>query len=125
MDEDNSSIPGTPKSGIGASRTSSTPISEGSAISGIRSEVGSSETVPNKSADQMNLGMTEVLTTDAETPKPVWPPTAEDLKRLYIDQKLSGAMIAVLCGLARKFARPNSPALKRGGPRQPSASPPH
>jgi len=67
----------------------------------------------------MNLGMTEVLTTDAETPKPVWPPTAEDLKRLYIDQKLSAAMIAVLYGLDKKFARLNYPALKRGGSRNP------
>ncbi len=109
MDADNASIPETPKKGIGDSRTASVPTTEESAISGIQSEVGSpTELVPNRS-DQINSGMTDVPASNtSEGSKLAWPPTAEDLRRLYLEQKLSAAKIAALYGLNQKYASPKT-----------------
>src|SRR5437867_1804746 len=87
------------------SLTSRTPISDESAISGIQSESGSPRTVVNKSANEMKSGMTEAPAPHPEPSRLVWPPAAEDLKRLYIDEKLSAAKIAERYGLDKKFAR--------------------
>src|SRR5580658_435801 len=43
---------------------------------------------------------------DGEKPKLVWPPTTEDLKRLYVDEGLSAAKIAARYGL--KYASPKT-----------------
>ncbi len=77
--------------------------------------------MPNRS-DQINSGMTDVPASNtSEGSKLAWPPKAEDLRRLYLEQKLSAAKIAAPYGLNQKYASPKTAEstilyhLKRNG----------
>jgi hypothetical protein len=81
MADDISSITATPKLGIRVSDAALPPVPPVEpSISSVRPDTGS----------QPNFAHEEKL---------VWPPLAEDLKRLYLDQKLSASKIATVYGL--------------------------
>jgi len=101
MADDTSSIAATPKLGIRVSDAVLSPVPPVEpSISSVRPDAGS----------QSDLRHEEEL---------VWPPLTEDLKRLYIDQKLSASKIAKVYGLS--YASPKSAEstilnhLKRNG----------
>ena len=91
MDEDNSSITATPKLGIRVSDAAPSPVPPVEpSISSVRPDTGSLSAVAPISPSEVFEG----LPATEDSLKLTWPPTKEDLQRLYVEQRLSAAKIA-------------------------------
>src|ERR1700730_17366789 len=79
----------TSKKGIDASVTEGTPAKEDAPIFSARPDAGSQSEVVHNRPSEVSDGLSA-----QQQPTLAWPPTKEDLQRLYVDEKLSAAKIA-------------------------------
>src|ERR1700687_2848671 len=86
----------TSKKGIDASVTEGTLAKEDAPIFSARPDAGSHSEVVHNRASQVS---DRLSAQQAAQPKLAWPPTKEDLQRLYVYKKLSAAKIAKVYGL--------------------------
>jgi hypothetical protein len=110
MDEDDSVQDETPKKGTGASEPVSTPeVRQEPAFSEAPNNDGSPKEVAANEPAKMKGGMKARRNEPQriETPANLeWPPTKEDLERLYVKEHLSAMKISKLYGL--KYPNPKS-----------------
>jgi hypothetical protein len=94
MDEDNSSIPATPKLGIRVSDDVLSPVRPVEPDFSVRPDAGSHPEVADNRQSEITRKMS--APEEGNAPKLPWAPTKEDLLRLYIDQRLSVRKIGKL-----------------------------